>query len=137
MQSTDGVSEVIGSIMLISLVVLAVAIVGVGILSQPPPVQTQYLDVIPGNKTDTLYLYHNGGDSLNSGDFFVRVDGLDYYSDNLSIQGGDWPWEIGEMLKVEDLTTATYGRIQIISTIGGQQSIIVDIGDVSYIPGNT
>ena len=133
MQSTDGVSEVIGSIMLISLVVLAVAIVGVGILSQPPPVQTQYLDTIPGINSDTLYLYHNGGDALYPGDFFVRVDGLDYYSDSLSIQGGDWPWEIGEMLKVEGLTIATFGRIQIISTMGGQQSIIVDIGD-AYIP---
>ncbi|MDO8840877.1 PKD domain-containing protein [Methanocalculus sp.] len=134
MPGTDGVSEVIGSIMLISLVVLAVVIVGVGILSQPPPVQTQYLDAIPGIKSDTLYLYHNGGDALYPGDFFVRVDGIDYSSDSLSIQGGDWPWEIGELLKVDGLTTATFGRIQIISTIGGQQSIIVDIGDVGMTP---
>ncbi|MDO9540004.1 MAG: PKD domain-containing protein [Methanocalculus sp.] len=134
MPGTDGVSEVIGSIMLISLVVLAVVIVGVGILSQPPPVQTQYLDAIPGIKSDTLYLYHNGGDALYPGDFFVRVDGIDYSSDSLSIQGGDWPWEIGELLKVDGLTTATFGRIQIISTIGGQQSIIVDISDVGMTP---
>lgn len=134
MQCTDGVSEVIGSIMLISLVVLAVAIVGVGILSQPPPVQTQYLDVIPGINSRALYLYHNGGDSLNSGDFFVRVDGLDYYSDSLSIQGGDWPWSIGEMLRIEGLSLLEFGNIQVISTIGGQQSVIASFGDPSVAP---
>ncbi len=135
MQCTDGVSEVIGSIMLISLVVLAVAIVGVGILSQPPPVQTQYLDVIPGISGNTLFLYHNGGDALNPADFFVRVDGEDYYSDRLFIQESNWPWSIGEMLKVERLIVDdTSGRIQIISTTGGQQSIIVDLGEGVITP---
>ncbi|RQD80950.1 MAG: type IV pilin, partial [Methanocalculus sp. MSAO_Arc1] len=129
MPGTDAVSEVIGSIMLISLVVLAVAIVGVGILSQPPPVQTQYLDAIPGlSETKGLFLYHSGGDALFPGDFFVRVDGVDYFQDKLSIYEESWPWEIGKLLNVDGSQISEYSQIQIISTTGGQRAILVDIG---------
>ncbi|MCQ1538862.1 type IV pilin [Methanocalculus taiwanensis] len=129
MQQNSAVSEVIGSILLISLVILAVIIIGVGFLSQPPPVQTQDLNVIAGNTTTTLFIYHDGGDSMVPGEFALLLDGNPV--DPIPAPSGGWPWEIGEVLEVPITTTPQ--RIQIVSLRGGQQNLIreISIGQVT------
>lgn len=125
MRINEGVSEVVGSILLVSLVVLAVAIIGVGFLSQPPPVQTQELNVIAGNDTTTLYLYHDGGDPMVPGEFKILLDGIDKTPEITEA------WDIGETLNIP--ITQRPERIQIISTRGGQQNLIreISIGQVT------
>ncbi|GAA5262146.1 type IV pilin N-terminal domain-containing protein [Methanocalculus sp. MC3] len=122
----EAVSEVIGSILLISLVVLAVAIIGVGFLSQPPPVQTQDLNVIAGyNETSkVLYLQHDGGDLMAPGEYYILIDG------GSPIYRGEWG--IGGSLTFSDVLEEPE-RIQIISTRGGQQNLIreISIGQVT------
>lgn len=126
MQQNSAVSEVIGAILLISLVVLAVAIVGVGFLSQPPPVQTQDLNVIAGyNETSkVLYLQHDGGDLMTPGEYYILIDG------GSPIYRGEWG--IGGSLTFSDVLEEPE-RIQIISTRGGQQNLIreVRVGQVT------
>lgn len=119
----DAVSEVIGSVLLISLVVLAVVIVGVGILSQPPPVKIQELNVIAGNNTTTLFLFHDGGDAMMPGEYFLQIDDDRIYPDT--------PWRIGDTLDIP--ITMMPERIQIISMRGGQETLIrtVDTGEVT------
>lgn len=119
----DAVSEVIGSILLISLVVLAVVIVGVGILSQPPPIKIQELNVIAGNNTTTLFLFHDGGDVMMPGEYFLQIDNNRIYP--------DIPWRIGDTLDIP--ITMMPERIQIISMRGGQETLIrtVDTGEVT------
>jgi hypothetical protein len=74
-KSESGVSEIIGAVMLISVVVMGVAIIGVVLTSQPPPEKIPALDaVISWDGIDTIYIAHNGGDSLRNGEFYVRVD---------------------------------------------------------------
>ncbi len=122
----EAVSEVIGSILLISLVVLAVAIVGAGFLSQPPPVQTQDLNVLAGydENNETLYLQHDGGDLMLPGEYFIRIDG------GPPIYRGEWG--IGGSLTFPEVFEEPQ-RIQIISTRGGQQNLIreISIGQVT------
>lgn len=129
MYRSSAVSEVIGSILLISLVVLAVAVIGAGFLSQPPPVQTQDLNVIASNTTTTLYIYHDGGDPMVPGEFALLLDGNPV--DPIPAPSGGWPWEIGEVLEIPITTTPQ--RIQIISLRGGQQNLIreISIGQVT------
>ena len=50
MDNSSGVSEVIGAILLISVVVLAVAIIAVGLFSQPLPQKIPDARFITGNK---------------------------------------------------------------------------------------
>jgi len=125
MNIDDGISEVVGSILLVSLVVLAVAIISVGFLSQPPPVQTQELNVIAGNDSTTLYLYHDGGDPMLPGEFKILLDGID---ETPEISGA---WSIGERINIT--ITQRPERIQIISTRGGQENIIrqISVGQVT------
>lgn len=105
---------------------LAVVIVGVGFLSQPPPVQTQDLNVLAGydENNQTLYLQHDGGDLMQSGEYFIRIDG------GPPIYQGEWG--IGGTLTFPDVSEEPQ-RIQIISTRGGQQNLIreISIGQVT------
>jgi hypothetical protein len=121
MKQYNAVSEVIGSILLVSLVVLAVAIIGVGFLSQPPPVQTQDLNVLAGydeiNKT--LYLQHDGGDLMTPGEYYILIDN----------ERQEFPaveWNIGDSYPIYDVNEEPQ-RIQIISLSGGQQNLIRSI----------
>jgi PKD repeat protein len=70
-----GASEIIGAVMLISVVVMGVAIIGVVLTSQPPPQNIPALDaVISWDGIDTIYIAHNGGDTLRKGEFYIQVD---------------------------------------------------------------
>lgn len=94
------VSEVIGSVLLISLVVLGVAIVGVLLLSQSGPQKTPNVNFMTGTLTDggvtKMYLYHNGGDTLAKGTFSVLVDGT--ARDDYTISDGTNEWSLGQNL---------------------------------------
>jgi hypothetical protein len=92
-----GVSELIGSIMLIMVVMTAVALVAVILFSQPMPSKIPNLKYITEVNGSTLYIYHNGGDSLNTGEFNVLLDGV---STSYSISDGSSQWALGKNLVV-------------------------------------
>lgn len=118
----EAISEVIGSILLISLVVLAVAIIGVGFLSQPPPVQTQSLNVIAGYDKDnrTLYLLHDGGDLMLPGEYYILIDNERQVFPTAE-------WKVGERYPIDNVDEEPQ-RIQIVSLSGGQQNLIRETG---------
>lgn len=98
--TVDGVSEVIGAVLLISLVVAAVALVAVFINSQATPHNIPDVNFLVGsdNKNPpTLYLTHNGGDTLALGTFSVLVDGT---MRSFSISGGGTEWSLGKNLLI-------------------------------------
>ena len=96
----SGVSEVVGAILLISVVVIAVSVIAVVLFSQQTPQKIPNVNIMVGtdNKVPpTLYLYHNGGDTLTAGNFDVLVDGeIKPYS----ISGGGNEWSLGKNLLV-------------------------------------
>ena len=97
--SSSGVSEIIGAVLLISLVVTSIAIVAVFLFSQPMPSEIPNVKFMTGvdNAGTTLYLYHNGGDAMRVGQFSVIVDGV---SKTYSVSGGGTDWSLGKTLVV-------------------------------------
>ncbi|PKL70012.1 MAG: hypothetical protein CVV30_01165 [Methanomicrobiales archaeon HGW-Methanomicrobiales-1] len=97
--SSAGVSEVIGAILLISVVVAAIGIIAITLLSQSTPQKIPNLNFMTGvnSSKDTLYLYHNGGDSLTKGEFSVLLDGVPA---SYEISGGGDTWSLGKNLIV-------------------------------------
>lgn len=96
----SGVSEVVGAILLISVVVIAVSVIAVVLFSQQTPQKIPNVNIMVGtdNKVPpTLYLYHNGGDTLTAGNFNVLVDGV---IKPFSISGGGIEWSLGKNLVV-------------------------------------
>jgi hypothetical protein len=71
--SSSGVSEVIGAILLISVGVLAVAIIAAGLFSQPLPQKIPSISAVSMLNGTTLTIYHNGGDPLFKGEFYIKV----------------------------------------------------------------
>jgi hypothetical protein len=95
----SAVSEVIGSVMLISIVVLAVAIVGVVLWSQPPPEKIPSLSAGIANESCKVSVSHNGGDMLENATFRILVDGTDKTTNFAKNGNPVWTsWGIGETL---------------------------------------
>ena len=71
-----GVSEVIGTIILIGVVMLGMGLVAVLLLSNPLPTKVPAFDSIISNQSKTIYIYHKGGDALWKGQYQILVDGV-------------------------------------------------------------
>jgi hypothetical protein len=103
-ERADGVSEVIGAILLISVVSVAVAIIAVGLLSTPPPVEVPHVNVVAVKNATMVALIHDGGDTLNPDEFFIKLnDGelLDPLKGDFDgHRSGEWPWSIGDQLYI-------------------------------------
>ncbi len=129
LDNTSGVSEIIGAILLVSLVVAAVTLVAVILFSQPAPQEIPNLNFMTGMNTsrNTLYLYHNGGDSLNAGEFSVLVDGV---LSPYTISGGGSEWSLGKNLVVPISPAHVPDRVQIIYNGSGMSGSPVGSGVV-------
>ncbi len=96
----DAVSEAIGGVLLIALVVIGAAIVGTYVASQPLPEKIPKVQFnVKGNEYRTiLYLEHEGGESLNEGTFNVTLNG----GKPVSIEDfpEDGSWSLGERLRI-------------------------------------
>ncbi len=76
-ENETGVSELVGAIMLMSVIVMAVGIVGVGLLSQPLPQKIPAISVDITTICNTVYIRHEGGDSLTKSESNITLDGVD------------------------------------------------------------
>jgi len=122
------VSEVIGSILLVSIVVTAASIVGVVLWSQPMPQTIPAFDVIISKDTGNnwIHLYHDGGDSLKYGDIKILVDGNDSTTRFTKSGSSVWStWAAGESLDYDYNTGAAPEVVQIIYTGAGSSSVLV------------
>lgn len=136
----SAVSEAIGTILLVALVVAVVALVATFLFSLPTPEEIPNVNFMVGTDTrnpPTLYLIHNGGDILKSGTFSVYVDGV---SKAYSVAEGGDLWSLGRTLKVPLSAGEIPKKVIIVSgPPGGTSSVIgsssagsqVSLGDVA------
>jgi FlaG/FlaF family flagellin (archaellin) len=131
-----GVSEVIGSVLLISLVVGGAALVGIFLLSQQTPTKIPNVNFMVGvnDSGKGLYLFHNGGDSLRNGEFSVLVDGV---SKSYTIVGGTDNWSLGKNLQVNILSPPQ--QVQVVYNTAGSGATVLSSAsvNVSTTPGFT
>jgi FlaG/FlaF family flagellin (archaellin) len=84
MKSESGVSELIGAILLVSLVVMLMMVVTTVLISQPRPERIPELSVsisINGTAPYDVYITHMGGDTLQGGEYRVVIDGTESSQD--------------------------------------------------------
>jgi len=129
MNSSDGVSEIVGAILLISLVVIAASIVAVIVLSQPPPEDIPRVNALAENRSNTIYIIHNGGDPLQQAWLKVIVNGQE---SPFTIEGdGNRPWSAGKILKVTYPGPGMPEYLEVVYDRGSVQAIIYR---ASFIP---
>ena len=90
-ENETGVSELVGAIMLMSVIVMAVSIVGVGLLSQPLPQKIPAISVDITTICNTVYIRHEGGDSLPKSESNITLDGVDK-TDSFKLLDGPASW---------------------------------------------
>lgn len=97
----DGVSEVIGGVLLIALVLIGAALVGTYVTSQPLPEKVPKVQFNIKEIGNIIYLEHEGGENLRDGDFHIVIDGVridDSQWDVLPI--GSTSWSIGDRIRI-------------------------------------
>lgn len=127
------VSEVIGSVLLISIVVIGVAVVGVLLLSHPTPHNLPALSAVISEDTTqkTIAIYHDGGDSVSHSDIQILVDGVPQAFSSGGSSG--WStWSMGQSLTYS-YTGAAPGLVQIVYTGGSGSTVLAssDFGPLS------
>jgi hypothetical protein len=123
----DGVSEIIGAVLLISVVVLGLSIAGLTLLSIPPPQKTPSFSADITRIGTTMYLRHDGGDTLQSYEIRIVVDGSDRTSSFLQ-SGSSWSsFAPGDILQYTDAQLNTDSRVQFVYTGAGANQVITSL----------
>ena len=131
-----GISEAIGAIMLISVVVLGVAIVGVVLTSQPPPQKLPAVSAIIFSNGSVVHIYHDGGDTLKSSEISILVNGnVVPFS-----KGGSpapWTWSVGDTLINSTPITGTPQTVRIVYVPGSYTIASADFSTLGSGPAPT
>ncbi len=72
----DAVSEAIGGVLLIALVLVGAALVGTYVMSQPLPEKIPKVQFSVKQMGDYLYVVHEGGEPIDDGTIRVEIDGV-------------------------------------------------------------
>lgn len=123
--NSSGVSEIIGAILLISVVVLAVAIIAAGLFSQPLPQKipsSSFITNINGS-TKILTIYHDGGDPLYRGEFFLKINDARIDDNAYTITpGGGNIWSVGKSLVLSNVSDNS--KVQIFYNTGSGEVLL-------------
>lgn len=125
-----GVSEQIGAILLVSVVVLMVAIIGVTLSSQPPPQNIPSMKAMIWNDSGKIYIKHGGGDPLYASDIRILVNGNDETAKfNLSTEPNTpWDiWPIGHILAAP-ISSPSVTSVQVIYSTGSSAFVLASAG---------
>ncbi len=76
----DAVSEIIGTVLLISIVVLAGSVIAVAVLSQPQAQKIPSVSTVTSIQSQTVSIKHDGGDALQNGTYLILINGNDLTS---------------------------------------------------------
>jgi hypothetical protein len=123
-----GVSEAIGVLVLVGMVVIGVALVWLLLFANPPPSKVPVLDTIISNKSRTIYILHMGGDPLRAGEYRILVDGGDQTANFSIASPGAEPWSVGETLT--GTAPSMPGRVVIVFNESGGNAAVLGIQDL-------
>jgi hypothetical protein len=79
-----------GTVILISIITMGIAIAGMSILSHPSPQKIPVISTDIATVGRSIYLTHNGGDSIQRSDIRIIADGTEVTNSFTRIDGTDW-----------------------------------------------
>ena len=102
--SESAVSEIVGALILISMIVLVVAVIATGIISSPLPKKVPQVRFSVANSTTlvngviqySVSITHEGGDEIPDGEYAVFIN--DNKTTNITISSADNKWSIGKTI---------------------------------------
>jgi PKD repeat protein len=133
----QAVSDVLGAVILIGVIATVLALAGVIAFSQPLPQQMPALNARIWNDTSYIYIKHDGGDSLQSGNLRILVDGSTPVF-NLTTAPA-MPWQtlsIGDTLQTPMISSNQFPTVQVVYTGYGSSAIVLasyGLAGTSYV----
>lgn len=129
------VSEIIGALILISVIVAGIALVGVIMFSQPQPQKIPALNAVISTNAQTVNIYHNGGDSFRADDLQLLLDGQDLTSAFKEDGSAGWStWSVGQSLSYDiPPGNPVPSLIQIVYNGAGVSHLIASNGEGSSV----
>ncbi|KKG11439.1 type IV pilin N-terminal domain-containing protein [Methanosarcina sp. 2.H.A.1B.4] len=110
----QAVSEVMGVVLLVGIVVIMLSVLGVSVFAQDGPDDVPHTNVqeIMDISTDTIYLKHNGGEPISTEDaeIIVNINGRKYEYNSSQIYenlGNSSVWKIGDTIEINTMSTWT------------------------------
>lgn len=125
----SGVAELIGTVILITIFVAAVALIAVTVFSQAPPQKIPSVNARFATDNSLITVYHNGGDPIEAGYYRVSVNGnLLPAGAVIKSPSSSGNWQIGETLTValDGVTPSSY--IQLLYLDGARSAILASNG---------
>ncbi|WP_083531396.1 type IV pilin [Methanoculleus bourgensis] len=122
----EGVSEVIGVVLLVGVTVLAVAVMAALFLSGPQPDEIPHATIVAGNKSGSLTLAHEGGDPLREGEYRIYIENESGFVDGTGSfsKPEDGVWSIGGALVYNG--TEKPERVVVTAISGGGETILAE-----------
>lgn len=125
-------SEAIGAVMLISVVVLAVAVIGVALTSQGTPQKLPAVSAIISANDTVISIYHDGGDSLKSEDLSITVNN-NVVGFSKAGNPAPWTWSVGETLQY-DMGAGTPQTVRVVYKPGSYTISAANFGAIGPGP---
>lgn len=123
----EGVSEVIGAVLLVGLTVLGVAIVAAVLISDQQSTEIPHAAIAVGNNESGYFaLVHEGGDPLNEGEYRIYLDtGCGLVDGTGDFTGpADGVWSIGEAINYTG--SAKPDRVVVTAVTGSGETILAE-----------
>jgi hypothetical protein len=145
MNHDSGLSDVLGALVLVSVVGIGVAMLGVSVLSNPTHQKIPALDADFTTVDHSIILSHQGGDTLQKADVSFLINGNETKNFFKTREGNNWTsWQVGDILvynipadqPVPDNLLVVYNSgssPQVILSLGkAMVTIRVNCGDDAY-----
>ena len=126
-ENEEGVSEILGAVLLISVVVLGLSIAGVAILSTPPPQKTPVISADITRIGNTIYIRHEGGDTLQFSETRIVVDGNDKTDSFLQSDSVWSSFAVGDTLEYTDNQLNNNSSITFVFTGSSAEQTIISL----------
>jgi PKD repeat protein len=134
----DGaVSDTVGAIVLITVVVIGISIASIAVLSQPTPQKIPALSADITAYNNGIQIRHEGGDPLDYQSTSILVDGTDLKDSFVHLDGTRWAtWSVGDSLYYISGQPLPQS-VQILYTGGSSSQVIQSFSVPSPIAGGT
>ncbi|MDD1663794.1 MAG: DUF2341 domain-containing protein, partial [Methanomicrobiales archaeon] len=127
----DGVSEVVGAIILLSVAVLAIGIVILVLFAGPLPTSVPAFSGLISNSSKAVYISHEGGDTLYTGQYKILVDGVDEtYNFTKSLSG---PFSLGKVMNAT-LPNVPRRVVMVFNTSWGGGTVLLSADLAKTVP---
>ncbi|MGE5831463.1 MAG: DUF2341 domain-containing protein, partial [Methanomicrobiales archaeon] len=117
------ISEIVGTIALIAVVVIGIVIINVVIISSPSRARIPSVEATMANQSTLITIAHQGGDPIPWGQFKILVDGVDRTASFNN--SGPYPWSIGQTLSY-NASTLPSSAVVIYKGTGGDEVVILE-----------